>query len=234
MLLIAASAAAQSHLELIRAGDAAYLQRAEGKKPVRLAIAKWEQACALDPKDTVCLTRIAQGYSYLGRFHADADAAARLYTNGHNYAKRAVENDGKSGPAHYWFAYTLAKSVEQKNKFAKLSVIGDVTVHLHTARSLKPDVDYGGPDRMLGQLALDNHVPSMKLARDFAQASLSYGPNYSENLLLMARTQLKADKANEAEKLLKKLLSLEPMPGCEKELDADKNTARDLLKRINP
>ncbi len=227
--------AAQEAGELMKAGDAAYAMRAEGMEPVLKAIKKWEHASMVDPKEPAPVYKIAMAYCYLGRFAKNGESASKLYSSAHEYAKKAVEKDGKSGAAHFWLAYSLDKSVENKNKFAKLAVKGDITSHYISARTIDPAYYFGGPDRGIAALALYSPVPSLTLAKKHSDASLTHGPEFSTNLLLAAEIRIKEGDKHEAMNLLKKVLDLQPMPGFEKELAQDQKKSQSLLDKIkNP
>ncbi len=232
LLLTAGPLEAQEAHELIKAGDAAYLKRSVNLDMVQKAIKKWEHASMVDPKDPSPMYKIAMAYCFLGRFAKSSDEADKMYTTAHEFAKKAVEKDGKNGAAHYWWAYSLHQSVANKNKFAKLAVKGDITSHFITARSIDPKYYFGGPDRGIALLALKSPVHSLTLARKYIDDSRSHAPDFSANLLLAAEVLLKEGKRQQAKDLLEKIMIQKPMPGFEKELAADQKLAQSLLDQI--
>jgi tetratricopeptide (TPR) repeat protein len=232
VLCCAGPLAAQEAHELIKAGDAAYLERSESMEQVKKAIKKWEHASMVDSKDPSPMYKIAMAYCFLGRFAKTSDEAEKMYTTAYEFAKKAVEKDGKCGPAHYWLAYSLHQSVANKNKFAKLAVKGDITSHFITARSIDPKYYFGGPDRGIATLALKSPVPTLALARKYVDDSLAHAPDYSANLILAAEVALKEGKRQEAKDLLEKVMKQKPMPGFDKELADDQKNAQSLLDQI--
>ena len=185
------SAYAQNTQELLLAGDAAYHRRSIDNANVLEAIKFWERASAAAPKESAPFYRLAMAYSFLGRFAKDNASAEKLFLKGHDYAKSAVKNDSKSAAAHYWWSVTLYNSVKNKTKFAKLSVHGDITSHLLTARKLDPNYQFGGPDRELGRIALKSPVSSVSIALKYLQDSYKIAPEYSVNILLLAEALIK-------------------------------------------
>jgi tetratricopeptide (TPR) repeat protein len=233
LLIVGWAIASPNPAELMTQGDQLYAKRSESFQDVRRAITKWDQAWAQDPRAIEPLCRIAMAYIFLGRFAPDAATTETSYRRSHEYAQRAVENDGKSGPAHFWWAISLARSVEDKSKFAKLAVMTDVTMHLRTAKSLSPGYFHGGPDRELGRLALRNPIPAAKLAIKHLQAAVAFDPGYVPNLVLLAEAFARDGQAAKAKKLAKKILTLKPEPGFAKELAKEKMSARKIIDGLS-
>ena len=234
LMLLAGSAQAtlQDALKLLKEGDAVYEKRAFNLPTIHEAIVLWKKSSALDRKSQVPHLRIALAYCYLARFETRLGRMEPYYRQAHEYAQLALENDGKSALAHYLWAYSAAMSVQNKSKFAKLSLLGDVTMHLKTAQALDPTCHYGGPDRMLGMLALKSPISNTRIALNHLQKSLKYAPDYSENLLLLAEARIKLKQPDQARKALDRLLALQPKPGFEQELADDKKKATALLENL--
>lgn len=223
---------AQEYIEQCTAGDAAYLKRSEDLANVKTAISKWESAQVSKPGAIEPYLKIAMAYFYLGRFAANSDEARRKFEKGNDYAKKALAINEKSAAAHYWWAVTLAKSVEQEGKFAKLTILADVTKSLHIARKIDPTYFFGGPDRALGMISIKNPVPSYTLAIHHLTQSLTYAPDYSRTLLFLGEAYAKDNQRDKARNILKKVLETKPMPGFKREEDADKKMAEQLLSEL--
>jgi hypothetical protein len=224
---------AQNAGELTKAGDAAFLMRATDKTAVATAITYWGRASAQAPKDVEPFYKTAMAYCFLGRFATTADSAARYYQTATTYAKTAIENDPKSAAAHYWMAIAVLRGVDNKSKFAKLAVQGDVMNNLLSARSLNPNYYFGGPDREIGAIALKSPVPSLRLAEKHLTAALAISPSHSANLLLIGQLLIAQSESIEGRKMLEKVLKSRSTPGFEKELGQDKEKASQLLKKFD-
>ena len=234
LLIFAGVSYAQAPLasELMNAGDAAYLKRSENLDYVRTAISKWEQAYASNPDKEQTLEKIAMAYYYLGRFAGNEKQGQALFQKGYEIARKAVEKNQKSAGAHFWWGVNLAKSVEEKGRIARLTVLSDVVVHLTLAQKLDPKYFHGGPDRALGLIVLRSPVPKEKLAISSFRKSLEYAPDFAPTMVLLGEALYRDKKEAEARPILEKVLTMSAKPGWEREMEKSKKEARALLDEM--
>jgi len=222
--------------DLIAKGEDLYLARSESLDFAKKAIDTWERALVADPESEEALIRIAKAYYYLGRYTLSEQDKEALFDKGRRYGERAVKADAKNAGAHYWLAVNMGKWGEVRGLLKSLSQVKPMRDHLEAARSIDPRYYYGGPDRVLGRLYFKApavvSIGNKKKAEEHLRRSLAMFPDYSLTLLYLAEVLIDAGKDQEARSLLERLLSLEPMPGFEQELETDKEAARELLKKF--
>ena len=80
----------------------------------------------------------------------DESAQNKLAAEGYRWAKKALELGGqKDGEIHYYLSVNLGIAV-QHSMFLAAKKISEIIKHLKIAKKLSPDVDMGGPQRVLG------------------------------------------------------------------------------------
>lgn len=223
------AATAQDARELINAGNAAYLLRSKNIDEAKTAIKKWNMAFQIDSGNCEPLYKASMAYCFLGRFASDSASAKKLFQKALESAKKAAGLYPQKVAAHFWWAFSLAKSVEKDTKFAQLKVRSIVLEHLNSAKQLDPKYYFGGPDRALGMIALTGPVPDVDLAKKHLQLSLEIEPEFSATLLLLAKVYIKEKQFLKGRSTLQKLIESEPKPGFEKEFNSDKKTAEQLM-----
>lgn len=229
VILIPIFASAQDAHELINAGDTAYILRSQSIDNAKTAINKWEMAFKIDPESTESLNKTCMAYCFLGRFASHSGSAKKYYEKAHTFAKQAITLDPKKAATHYWWAFSLLKSFNDGTKLEKLKIRSAVLEHLNTAKTLDPKYYFGGPDRVLGMIALTGPVPDVDMAIRHFKNSLKIEPDFSATLLLLAKAYIKENQHLKARSILQKLLDTEPKPGFEKEFNSDKKTAGQLM-----
>ena len=158
---------------LIQAGDALWAQRTDPAK-VRAAIAEWEKAAELEPKNTDLLVNLTRAHYFLadGFLRDDESDYLEVMDQGVKWGERAMvaaspefEEKMRGGakypeavhvvskegvPAMYWYACSLGKLAKRKGFAVLLGQKDNVKSTMDRCLELDPEYYYGGPHRYFG------------------------------------------------------------------------------------
>lgn len=141
-LLLGRVALAQTAAEHIAAGD-----KEHAALNLNAALKHYEEAIAVDPKNTDALNKAAYDAVDLGEFAPSAERAA-LYRKAQEYAERAVAANPASAEAHFELARAIGRNAQtmgsrDKVKYAKV-------VREHALDALKLDPKHAGALHVMG------------------------------------------------------------------------------------
>lgn len=141
-LLLGRAALAQTAAEHIAAGD-----KEHAALNLNAALKHYEEAIAVDPKNTDALDKAAYDAVDLGEFAPAAERAA-LYRKAQDYAERAVAANPASAEAHFELARAIGRNAQtmgsrDKVKYAKV-------VRQHALEALKLDPKHAGALHVMG------------------------------------------------------------------------------------
>jgi tetratricopeptide (TPR) repeat protein len=154
---------------------------------------------------------------------------------GRKSAERAVAMYPESGLAHYLAAYLTGLEAE-RDPVRGLDFVPVIEREAKLAADHAPEVDHGGPDRMLGELYLRAPGFPMSVGNP-GKALVHYGrsvdlaPGYLENRLGLAEALFRDEQDAKACEELKRVLSEMPP---EEDLRATWRKAISLLDRLCP
>jgi tetratricopeptide (TPR) repeat protein len=133
---------------------------------------------------------------------------AALAQQGMAACRRALTQATNCAPAHYYLGLNLGQLARTKGLGA-LKLVGQMERELSAACDLDEHFDYAGADRSLGLLYRDapalGSIGSRTKARQHLQRAVELAPNYPENRLNLAETQLKWGDHKDAASELKSL-----------------------------
>lgn len=154
--------------------------------------------------------------------------------------KKYLSKNTQSGLGHYLLAYLVAKEA-QLAPMRGLDLVRVMEQEALRASKLSPEVDFGGPDRMLGELYLK--APSAPISIGDLDKSLEYygkavkvAPDFAMNRLGLANAMLEDDDVAKAcaqysaalkskkfdEKILKNDTCAKLVKACKKACTAEK------------
>jgi len=257
----AASSADQSSVQaMIAKGDEQWAKRTD-PAAVRAAIAEWEKAAELEPKNldvTVKLTRghyfLADGYlrddekQYLevmdkavkwgerAMVAASPDFEAKMRDGGK--IPEAVATVPKAGvPAMYWYASALGKWAKKKGFAVLVGQKDNVKATMDRCLALDPNFYYGGPHRYFG--AFYAVAPAfaggdLEKSKVHFNKSLEIEPNFvGTKVLWAAELAVKQQDEDAFEKLLQEVLAApdDAIPEVTPETIIEKGKAQELLEQ---
>jgi len=234
LLVLAASAAlAQDPGPLIRQSDELYTERADLAK-AKEALAKLEEALTAGEDAYSAYWRMARLEYWIGDHTANGEAKKKLFLQGVEHAKRAVELDPDKADGHFWLGVCYGVYGEAKGVLKSLALVKPIKAAMRRVLEIDPAYDRGGADRVLGRVF--HEVPriaggSEKTSLEHLLKSVEYGPRVGLNLLYLADTYISLDRVEEARKTLETLLTMEPYPDLLPETEEEREQARARLER---
>jgi len=234
LLVLAASAAlAQDPGPLIRQSDELYTERADLAK-AKEALAKLEEALTAGEDAYSAYWRMARLEYWIGDHTANGEAKKKLFLQGVEHAKRAVELDPDKADGHFWLGVCYGVYGEAKGVLKSLALVKPIKAAMRRVLEIDPAYDRGGADRVLGRVF--HEVPriaggSEKTSLEHLLKSVEYGPRVGLNLLYLADTYISLDRVEDARKTLETILTMEPYPDLLPETEEEREQARARLER---
>ncbi len=233
-LLVSVGAAAATPAQFLNEGDRLYAARAQAGQAEK-AIAAYQQALGLDPANAEAYWRVARAYYWLGTHAPNADAAAKLFEEGIEYGKLAVDAHAKSAAAHFWLGVSYGKYGEARGIMQSLHLVPHLQKAMETSLKLQPNLEDGGADRVLCRLYMK--LPAFKggsIEKSLAhcQKAVAAHPQCSMNHLFLAETLTQAGRKDEARRALQAVLDTPLQKGREPEQREEQVQARALLKGL--
>ena len=171
----------------------------------------WEGQREQDPDAPL---RAARCYAFLARHGKNKAVRLENAIKGRRMAEAAVSRDPGNGTAHYLAAY-LAGLEAENHTLKGLALVPVIEAGALEAVRLNPQLDHGGPDRMLGELYLKAPDPPVSIG-DLEKAVLHYrravslDPDYVENRLGLAEAYLEDEDPGSACRQIQEILNRIP------------------------
>ena len=149
-------------------------------------------------------------------FATNETQRAELAQTGIAACRQALAREPKSAPAHYYLAMNLGQLAEaEAPSIAAYKLVKEIEREFKTAAELDEKFDYAGPPRCLGLLYRDApgwpvSIGSKHKAREFLERAAALAPDFPENQLNLAESQVRWHQPAEAARALKKLEALWP------------------------
>lgn len=131
-------------------------------------------------------------------------------------SRQFLAREPRSAPGHYYLAMDFGRLAEAlAPSLAAYKLVKEIEREFKTARELDEHFDFAGPPRNLGLLYRDApgwpvSLGSKRKAREFLERAAALAPDYPENQLNLAESQLKWRLPDDAGKTLRKLDALWP------------------------
>ncbi len=166
---------------------------------------------------------------------------ADLANQGIDVCRKVLASDLKNADAHYYLAMNLGQLARTKSLGA-LKLVKQMESEFQAALNLDKQIDFGGSARSLGLLYRDTpgwpmSIGSKRKAKMYLQEALQIAPDFPENFLVMAESDLKWGDRADAQKQLDALDAFWPkaqkkLSGANWERDwVDWTNRRDAAKK---
>jgi len=147
-------------------------------------------------------------------FNSSSSIKESVAEEGAKATRMLIKTNSSSAEGHYYLAMNLGEIAETKSLGA-LRLVSQMETEFKTALTLKPDLDFSGPDRNLGMLYLEApgwpaSVGNRSKAKHHFLECVKRSPNYPENLLDLIEADLKWNDKASALKILEDLDTLWP------------------------
>ncbi len=152
--------------------------------------------------DTTARIRALSCYAYLSEAGKSASAQLEWVKKGRKLAGSIIAISPENGTAHYLAAYLAGRNAELET-LKGLDLVKVIEHEALRAAELSPKLDYGGPDRMLGELYLKAPCPPVSvgdLDKSFEhyEKAVNIAPEYAYNRLGLASAYLEDDYREKA------------------------------------
>jgi tetratricopeptide (TPR) repeat protein len=235
LVLVASAAPArpQASVGLIGQSDQLYTGRADLAK-AKAALAKLEEALAAKEDAYAAYWRMSRVEYWIGDHTADGDAKKKIFQQGIEHAKKAIELGPGKVEGHFWLGVNYGVYGEAKGVLKSLSLVKPIKEEMRRVLEIDPAYDRGGADRILGRVY--HEVPgiaggSEKKSLEHLLKAVEFGPRVGLNLLYLSDTYISLDRIDDARKALETILTMEPMSDLLPETAEERDQARVKLER---
>ncbi len=165
------------------------------------AEARYQEA----PSDATRAWQFGRACFDLIEYATNRTQRASLAEKGIALCRLAVARDSNSAPAHYYLGLNLGQLARTKG-LAALRLVSQMEGEFLRARALDEHIDWGGPDRHLGQIYRDapviGSVGSRSRAREHLKHAVALAPQYPPNRLNLIEAFLSwGDRTNAVREL---------------------------------
>lgn len=173
---------------------------------------------ALDaaPKNPTNCWQLARACFDWADFSTNSDQRAETSRIGIEAARRLIAQDPQSALGHYYLAMDYGQLAEAlEPSLTSFRLVKEIEREFKLTATLDKHLDYAGPARNLGLLYRDApgwplSVGSKRKAREFLEQAVDLDPEYPENVLNLAESQLQWELKDDTEKTLRKLDAIWP------------------------
>ncbi len=223
---------AQETKSLIQQSDDLYAERGDLAK-AKLALAKLQEALIAKEDPYSVYWRIARASYWIGDHAANKDEKKRIFQQGIEHAKKAIELGPDKADGHFWLGVCYGVYGEAKGVLKSLSLVKPIKEAMRRVLEIDPAYDRGGADRVLGRVY--HEVPgiaggSEKKSLEHLLKAVEYGPRVGLNLLYLADTYISLDQIGKAREILEYILTMEPEPDLLPETAEERVQARERLE----
>jgi tetratricopeptide (TPR) repeat protein len=221
---------------LIGQGDELYARRGDLAK-AKEALTKYREALAAGEDKYECYWRMARVAYWIGDRTGDNDEKKKIFNQGIEDAKKAVELEPKRVEGHFWLGVNYGSYGEAKGILKSLSLVGPIKFEMVTVLRIDPRYENGGANRVLGRVYYklpgfaggSNKKSLLNLLK-----SKELGPQDGLTRIYLAETYLAMDEVEKARAELEFVLNMTADPndaGQVAELPGQKEQARKLLEK---
>ena len=138
---------------------------------------------------------------WIGDHTPNKDVKKRIFLQGVDYAKKAIELGPDKADGHFWLGVCYGVYGDAKGVLKSLSLVKPIKAEMRRVLEIDPAYDRGGADRVLGRVF--HEVPriaggSEKTSLEHLLKAVEYGPRVGLNLLYLADTYISLDRVEDA------------------------------------
>lgn len=224
----------KKHIEaLLKDIDKLYLQH--NIESLNNSIAKAKEIIDLNPYCSDAYWRISRAYHSLYDLTESEEQKNSFSLEGIKYAQQGMKANPKSAACLYYQAVSLGLY----SKLHTLTSLGRIQQMIESAKeaiTIDESFSNAGPHRLLGYVYLQAPetlgIGDLDLALEHFEKARKIAPNYAGNLVAMAQAYIEDDLIEEAEELLKEVLSRTDFVDMPHALEQSKQEAQELLDTL--
>jgi len=171
---------------------------------------------AADPGDATAAWQLGRASYDWAEFATNETQRAAVAQAGIAACRQLLAREPKSAPGHYYLAMDFGQLAKaEAPSIAAYKLVREIEREFKTAAELDEKFDFAGPPRCLGLLYRDApswpiSIGSKRKAREWLERAAALAPDFPENQLNLAESQVRWHQPAEAEKALKKLDAIWP------------------------
>jgi len=180
------------------------------------AFARAQKQFAEHPGEPAAAWQLGRASYDWAEFATNSEQRAAVAQAGIAACRHLLARDPKSAAGHYYLAMDFGQLAEaEAPSIAAYKLVKEIEHEFKTAAELDEKLDFAGPPRCLGLLYRDApswpvSIGSKHKAREWLDRAAALAPDFPENQLNLAESQVRWRQAGEAEKAFKKLEALWP------------------------
>jgi hypothetical protein len=180
------------------------------------AFARAQKQFAEHPGEAVAAWQLGRASYDWAEFATNSEQRAAVAQTGIAACRHLLARDPKSAPGHYYLAMDFGQLAEaEAPSIAAYKLVKEIEREFKTAAELDEKFDSAGPPRCLGLLYRDApgwpiSIGSKHKAREWLDRAAAFAPDFPENQLNLAESQVRWHQPAEAERALKKLDAIWP------------------------
>ncbi len=194
-----------------------------------------EQAAESDAAGA--LPKLTEVLFWLGDYASDAAEKEKIYAEGVEIGKKAVEAAPDSVAAHMWYASNMGNHGLMRGMMSSLFYLGPIEKHGKRAIELDENYFHAGPLRLMGRFY--HQAPGWpvgsgdhKKALDCLEKAVKIAPDFGFNKTYLADLLIAKGKKDDAKKLLEEVLASPEEPKTKILRQKFCDDAQELLKKV--
>ncbi len=164
----------------------------------------------------------------------DNFVARRFFEEAENEARRAVSLNANDVAGQFWLGVCELEAARTRHKIGALWALPRAKRHLKSALQLDESFHFAGAWRVLSRIEALSPLDSKPRALKFYRRALEIAPHNSTTQLYFAELLLKLKQRDEAQKVLREIVSQDVDVEWKWEQARDKTIAARLLKLNEP
>ena len=180
------------------------------------AFARAQKQFAEHSGEAVAAWQLGRASYDWAEFATNSEQRAAVAQTGIAACRHLLARDPKSAPGHYYLAMDFGQLAEaEAPSIAAYKLVKEIEREFKAAVELDEKFDFAGPPRCLGLLYRDApgwpvSIGSKHKAREWLDRAAALAPDFPENQLNLAESQVRWHQPAEAERALKKLDAIWP------------------------
>ncbi|MEQ9363317.1 MAG: TRAP transporter TatT component family protein [Leptospirales bacterium] len=182
------------------------------------------------------LPKLTEVLFWLGDYAEDAAEQERIFGEGVETGKKAVEAAPDSVDAHLWYASNMGNHGMARGMMSSLFYLGPIEKHGKRAIELDESFFHAGPLRLMGRFY--HQAPGWPVgsgdhqkALECLEKAVTIAPNFGFNKTYLADLLIAKGKKADAKRLLEEVLAIPEDPKTRMLQQRFRSDAEDLLKK---
>lgn len=200
---------------------------------LREAVDIYEKILTQKENDLEAMTSLSQLCWALGNHETEIQTQKKWFARGRDIAEKMKKIYPDKPHGYYWYGVNYGEWVARSSIFLKIGAKKIILDHAEKALSLDEKYDLGGAYIVIGRINYISPGGSYSKAIDCYKQAIAIGPQRSTAYLYLGELYLHEHVFDQAEKLLRKVLTMKVDPRYAIEARDDRKSAERLLKKLD-